>query len=83
MSNGLSPRYLETILPPKQGNTGRYPTRRTEDYIPPLVKTVKYQKSFVPATVKRWNQLDEETKGKTTVKSFKGALKKKLNIQKN
>jgi hypothetical protein len=83
MSNGLSPRYLETILPPKQGNTGRYPTRRTEDYIPPLVKTVKYQKSFVPATVKRWNQLDEETKGKTTVKSFKGALKKKFNIQKN
>jgi hypothetical protein len=62
MSNGLSPTYLETILPPKQGNTGRYPTRRTEDYIPPLVKTVKYQKSFVPATVKRWNQLDEETK---------------------
>ena len=33
--------------------------------------------------MKRWNQIDEEIKGKTTVNSFKGELKKKLNIQKH
>ena len=82
MSHGLTPQYLENILPLRQGHTGRYPIRRTEDYIPLLVKTVKYQKSFIPTTVKRWNQLDEETKCKTTVNNFKGALKKKFNIHK-
>ncbi len=78
MENGLTPGHLKAILPPKQGHAGRYPVRRSHDYTPLLARTAKYQSSFIPATVRRWNYLDDDIKSKTTLSCFKGALKRKL-----
>ena len=82
MIHGLSPKYLEYILPQRRGSEDRYPTRRSEDYILPKTRTVKYQKSFIPATVKRWNQLDRNVRGKPPINSFKAALKKIYSVPK-
>ncbi len=82
MKKGLTPTYLQSILPPRQGEYGHYPTRRCEDFVPPMTRTAKYHKSFIPATVRKWNDLDENLKIKPTVESFKSALKKKMLIKK-
>jgi hypothetical protein len=78
MNNGHSPVYLQSLLPPNPGNQGRYPNRRNKDFTIPRVNTTKYQKSFLPATVKMWNNLEENVKTITTIASFKSALKKQL-----
>ena len=80
--HGLTPRYLHSILPQRQGTHG-YPTRRVEDYILPITRTARYHKSFIPATCKKWNQLNEDIKCKPTVNSFKAALKKKYSVTKH
>ena len=74
--HGLTPIYLHSILPQRQG-THRYPTRRVEDYVLPITRTARYHKSCIPATCKKWNQLNEDIKCKPTVNSLKAALKKK------
>ena len=58
-------------------------TRRVEDYILPITRTARYHKSFIPATCKKWNQLNEDIKCKPTVNSFKAALKKKYSVTKH
>ena len=53
---------------------------RVDDYVLPITRTARYHKSFIPATCKQWNQLNEDIKCKPTVNSFKAALKKKYYV---
>ena len=46
MTNGLTPAYLQSLLPPKQGHHSRSPGRRSFNFIPIRVNKVKYIYSF-------------------------------------
>ena len=78
MTNGLTPAYLQSLLPPKQGHHSRYPSRRRFNFIPIRTNKVKYYKSFFPATVRSWNNLDDNMKQLPIPGHFKNVLKNSL-----
>jgi hypothetical protein len=78
MVNGLTPPYLGNLLAPRQGQSGRYPTRREHSLIPIRAKSTKYYNSFIPSSVRKWNTLDITIKSATSLDSFKRTLKKSM-----
>ena len=78
MGKGLTPQYLQSILPPRAGSYSRYPTRQAANFIPVRTKRAKYYKFFLPATTRKWNILDDAIKELPTLGHFKNALKKSM-----
>jgi len=76
MVNGQTPAYLTNLPPPRQDQSGRYPTRREHPLISIRANTTKYYNSFIRTAVRKWNSLDHAIKVATTLNSFKSTLKK-------
>jgi len=76
MHNNHVPEYVTSLLPPTGYN--ERPTRYPNNYINPRSRTQKRQGSFIPRTVKDWNNLDNSTKAAQTLASFKCQMKSKL-----
>ena len=55
-----------------------YPTRRSNEYHLPLLRTIHAQNTFVFTGPKFWNNLDVNLKNATSLISFKGKLKEFL-----
>ena len=53
-----------------------YNLRQNNVYRIPVARTVSYFNSFVPSTIKLWNDLPGEYKNSLTVSAFKKCLKK-------
>ena len=68
ISNGLTPSYLSDHIP-KRSDINM--VLRNRDDIAPLTRTIRYENSFFPYTIKAWNNLDEEAKLKPSVETFK------------
>ena len=67
----------EMVAPyyPRQHN---YALRQEgQNFILPQCRTSSYYNSFLPATIRLWNELDHETKNSPTISSFKVKLDKK------
>jgi len=76
--NGLTPRYLHSMLPMTCGQRTGYSLRNTNQYTIPFCRTGRYKLSFVPATIKDWNELPDHIKGSSSLTIFKSNLKKAL-----
>lgn len=62
MIHGQIPSYLATNLPPNQGHHGIYPNRRFLNLVPIHAKKARYYKSFMPNSVRLWNDLHNSVK---------------------
>ena len=74
MQNGLSPVYLSTLLTDSVGNTSSYNLHNINNTQTIHCNTQHYYNSFLPATVRHWNELSQEIRDSNTLKTFKHKL---------
>lgn len=72
MKNDLAPRYLANLIP-DQRNPG-YNLRNNNIQIPRF-RTTLYSESFLPATIRMWNELDTNAQNSPSVTAFKNAIR--------
>lgn len=74
MLHGLAPPYLSNLLPVNRD----HPYQLRQHQITPFrCRTEVFQRSFLPATIREWNDLPPEIQNKPSIAAFKYAL---LNI---
>ena len=74
MQNDLSPDYLSSLVPSFVGNSSSYPLRNATDLRTPYARSQLYYNSFLPSTIRDWNNLPIETRNLTSIASFKQKL---------
>jgi hypothetical protein len=73
--NVYTPEYLADMLESCKSSHHNYNLRTTRTYTLLQIKTSSYMNSFVPATIKLWNSLPEDTVNSSYIRSFKNKLK--------
>ena len=77
MINNLTPPYLQQLVPQRVQERTRYPLRNVTNFVIPAVRTKYHFNSFLPSTLRQWNQLDQHIKESLSLQAFKY----KLNMQ--
>ena len=75
MMNSLAPIYLTSLVPQPVCNLSRYNLRNSNDLQFINARTNQYYYSFLPSTVRAWNNLPVEIKQSASVQCFKNSLK--------
>ena len=79
--NGQTPTYLRDILPPVQ--VRNYNTRQGDNTLTlPIIKKNYMLKSFIPSTIRLWNELDNRTQNISDLENFRIALLSKFSPEK-
>ena len=81
MMNSLTPLYLTSLVPQPVSNLSRYNLRNSNDLQSINARTKQYYHSFLPCTVRAWNNLPVETKQSASLQCFKNSLKKNTETQ--
>jgi len=76
MTHKMTPLYLQNLLPPRQGQ--HHQSRYADTYIPIRARTERYNKSIIPATIRKWNALDTSIRTSPTISSFKRNLQREM-----
>ncbi|MCG8096458.1 MAG: endonuclease/exonuclease/phosphatase family protein, partial [Candidatus Thiodiazotropha endolucinida] len=76
MFNNLAPTYLSSLLPRQVSTVSRYNLRNSNDLQTIRTKTSLYHNSFLPSTLREWNNLPVEVRQLPTLNSFKYHLSK-------
>ena len=71
MINGYSPEYLLQLIPPMRADATRYQLRNRYNISIPITSSEIYKNSFIPSTIRLWNQLDESIRQSPNISSFK------------
>ena len=79
--NGLTPNYLSSLLPPQAIDQHRYPTRNVQNFTNIHSKTTFYHDSFLPSTIRLWNDLPLETRQCKSISEFKKKISTKSPVQ--
>lgn len=79
MHNHIVPPVFQSLLPPKISDITNYPLRNTENYILPHYRLSHTEKSFIPSTVRLWNELDIDIRNTPTLQSFKTQITPQYN----
>jgi hypothetical protein len=82
IQNGISPVYLTGACPPLTKDRTPYDLSGSNITVP-QTKTTTYQKSFFPASVKNWNELNKQMRETKTIDTFKDNLKKSSGYNNN
>lgn len=77
MVNDLAPNYLSSLLPLSFQNTP-YSLRDEQNIRPLRTRTQLYYKSFLPSSIRDWNNLSIEIRNSTSLLGFKHQLNKDL-----
>ena len=77
MMNNLVPQYLKNLLPPQHGRPGIRNLRSNENQLIPVpfTRTESFRRSFIPFTIRLWNNLDKMLRDSSSLNGFKSALK--------
>ena len=75
MSNNIFPEYLSFLVPQLVENTTHYGLRDASNIRPPLARTQLYYKSFLPTTIRLWNDLSPDAH---TFTNFKYQINKSI-----
>ena len=75
--NGLTPEYLQSILPPLVQNTTNYNLSNSNILRSIHANTNLFYNSFFPSTIRAWNGLSEDIKKLTICSSFQIPLKQR------
>ena len=78
MKNSLCPEYLSSLIPTSVGSSVGYSLRNAND-----IKTIKanselYHKSFLPSTIREWNDLPRTVRDSPSLANFKHQLNSNL-----
>ena len=76
MLNNLAPIYLSSLIPQQVSHISQYNLRNSGDIQTIRAKTNQFYNSFLPSTLREWNNLPSEARQCTTLNSFKHFLKK-------
>ena len=76
--NRLTPEYSQFLISPMVQNTTSYILRNSSDLHNIQARTNIFYNSFLPSTIRAWNELPEETKTAPSVASFKYHLNRDL-----
>ena len=68
--NGLTPMYLQTLVPPIVQNTTSYNLRNVNDHQNVHARTSLFYNSLLPSTIGAWNDLSDEIKAAPSVAFF-------------
>jgi hypothetical protein len=84
LQNGtcIAPKYLQDLLLPCIPPQHSYTLRNDDDFkfILPQVKTTSYLHSFLPSTIRLWNDLPLYIRNIPSLSSFRNAWKKNLQL---
>ena len=83
LQNGLTPAYLESICPPLTCGRTPYNLRTGQNVSIPQQRTATYQNSFIPQSIKDWNELDNPLRQAVSIDSFKEKLKHLIGFKTN
>ena len=78
ISNNISPEYLSSLVPQPVENTTYYGLRDASNIRPPLARTQLYYKSFLPTTIRLWNDLSPKTRDAHIFTSLKYQINKNI-----
>ena len=76
--HGLTPVYLNDLLPPLVQDTTSYNLRNSNHFQNYRANTNLFLNSFFPATIRAWNDLPAEVKDAPSAAAFKSRLNKDL-----
>ena len=76
MTHNLTPLYLSALVPPSVSNISRYSLRNSNDLQTIDARTTLYYNSFLPSTVRAWNNVNDEAKQSNSVNTLKCFLNK-------
>lgn len=69
--NGLTPEYLQSLMPPRVHELTRYSLRNNNDFAIPVSRTAIYINSFLPSALRDWNTLDQDVRNSSSLSIFK------------
>ena len=72
----LTPPYLRNICNLVPHNTDTYNLRRNNSLLVPFIRKEIFSKSFLPKTIREWNNLSLELKESDSINLFKEKLKR-------
>ena len=75
MHNKSCPQYLSECLPPVASDVSGYNLRNNEKYVLPRCRLRISEKSFIPSTVRIWNDLSPTIRNLQTISQFKLKIK--------
>ncbi|XP_071177655.1 uncharacterized protein [Mytilus edulis] len=75
IQNNNAPEYLCNLVPPKIQSTTQYPLRNGQDIILPFCRLTLTSQSFIPSTIKLWNNLNIAVRNVDSLSKFKVELK--------
>ena len=76
MMHNITPLYLSSLVPQSVSNLSRYNLRNSNDLQTIDARTNQYYNSFLPSSVRAWNNLSVEAKQCESVNTFKCLLQK-------
>ena len=76
MKSNLCPTYLSSLVPQTVNSISRYNLRNANDLQTINARTTLYYNSFLPPTIREWNDLPLEAKQLECVNAFKYFLKR-------
>ena len=71
MKSNLCPEYLSSLVPQTVNSISRYNLRNANDLQTVNARTTLYYNSFLPSTIRAWNNLPSEAQQLESVNSFK------------
>lgn len=74
MTNNLTPEYLSSLIPASVEVASSYNLRNSENFRSVQCRTQLYYKSFLPCSIRDWNDLSDEIKSIDSIFSFKSEL---------
>ena len=77
MMHNITPLYLSSLVPQSVSNLSRYNLRNSNDLQTIDARTNWYYNSFLPSSVRAWNNLSVEAKQCESVNTFKCLLQKR------
>ena len=76
--NNDSPSYLVDLLPYRVQEIYNYNLRSRENFDVPFSRLCSYETSFIPSTLRLWNELDIDIRRSSTQNEFKSKLRKQI-----
>ena len=74
MQNSITPQYLSDLVPQHVGSVARYNLRNANDLRTSESRTTLYYNSFVPAVIRKWNNLPDDVENSGSLNAFKSKL---------
>ena len=78
MNNSISPNYLSSLVPQSVETTTHYSLRDATNIRQPLTRTQLYYNSFIPSSIRLWNDLPSEMRESNTYTNFKYQINKNI-----